>query len=342
MQAESVALYRKYRPQSFGDVRGQEAVVTALEGALKSGSIPHALLFVGSRGTGKTSIARIFAAALGAAPVDIYEIDAASNRGIDDIRALREAVHTLPYESPRKVYIIDEVHMLTKEAFNALLKTLEEPPAHVVFILATTEPEKLLETITSRCQVFQFKAPTRELLRETVIDVANKEGFALAPDAADLIALAADGSFRDALGVVQKVIMASPDTKADADEVAAIIGAPKGTLVMDVIGALHERKADAALAAVSTAAAQHIDMQFFMRLILERLRAVLLIRHGAEDALAHVRGADRDALTAYARDARSPINSKLLGRFLRAAEETGRTAIAALPLELAIIESIAE
>lgn len=344
METTQTALYRKYRPQNFADVRGQEAVVTALEGALKSGNVPHALLFSGSRGTGKTSIARIFASALGTSPIDIYEIDAASNRGIDDIRELREAVHTLPYESKHKVYIIDEVHMLTKEAFNALLKTLEEPPAHVVFILATTEPDKLLDTITSRCQVFSFKAPSRELLRETVTDVAAKESFTLSPDGADLVALAADGSFRDALGITQKVIMASPDAHADADEVAGIIGAPKGTLVMDIIDALHTRDTARALAAIAAAYEQNIDMQLLVRLILERMRAVMLARHdGKNDAvLAHYREDDRAALTALARDVRSPINSKLLARLLVAAEQTGRTYMPQLPLELAVIESTTE
>jgi DNA polymerase-3 subunit gamma/tau len=125
---ESAVLYRKYRPQTFAAVRDQDHIVTVLEGAIKKSAIPHALLFAGTRGTGKTTMARIFAHAVGAKDIDIYEIDAASNRGIDDIRELREAIHTAPYESPYKVYIIDEVHMLTKEAFNALLKTLEEPP----------------------------------------------------------------------------------------------------------------------------------------------------------------------------------------------------------------------
>ncbi len=340
METTHTALYRKYRPLTFTDVRGQEAIVKTLEGAVRSGQIPHALLFTGSRGTGKTSIARIFARAIGASAIDTYEIDAASNRGIDDIRELREAVHTLPYESERKVYIIDEVHMLTKEAFNALLKTLEEPPSHVVFILATTEPEKLLETITSRCQVFQFRAPSRDLLRETVLDVAKKEKFKLSPDAADLIALAADGSFRDALGITQKVIMASEDGKADADEAAAIIGAPKGALVMGIIDALHARDAARGLAAVQSAVSENIDMKLFMRLILERVRAVMLARHGGNDdhAFAHVREEDRAVLSALAKDAASPINSALLSRLLLAAEQIGRTYLAQLPLELAIID----
>ncbi|MDO8619932.1 MAG: AAA family ATPase, partial [bacterium] len=139
----SAVLYRKYRPQSFKEVLGQEHVVEALEGAIKLGRVAHAYLFCGSRGTGKTSVARILANALGTSESDLYEIDAASNRGIDDIRLLREGVSSVPFESKYKIYIVDEVHMLTKEAFNALLKTLEEPPAHVIFILATTELEKV-------------------------------------------------------------------------------------------------------------------------------------------------------------------------------------------------------
>ncbi|MDZ4285161.1 MAG: DNA polymerase III subunit gamma/tau [Patescibacteria group bacterium] len=340
MEKTHTALYRKYRPRTFADVRGQQPIVKALEGALLSGNIPHALLFAGPRGTGKTSMARIFAAAAGAKPIDIYEIDAASNRGIDDIRGLREAVHTLPYESPRKVYIIDEVHMLTKDAFSAFLKTLEEPPAHVMFILATTEQEKLLDTVVSRCQMFQFKAPTRAMLAETVLDVARQETFALDTDAADLIALAADGSFRDALGTMQKVIMASIDEKASVDEVAAIIGAPKGKLVMEVVTALHGQDAARGLAAIEAAQKENVEMKLFVRLILERVRAILLARHGSEkdNELVSLQEEDRSELVAFAKDAHSPINSAALTRLLLAAEQTGRTYLPHLPLELAVIE----
>src|SRR3989344_4156987 len=157
MSNPQVALYRKYRPTKFEDVIGQTHIISVLENEIKADRVSHAYLFSGSRGTGKTSVARIFASTLGVNPEDIYEIDAASNRGIDDIRAIRESVHTLPYSSKYKIYIVDEVHMLTKEAFNALLKTLEEPPAHVIFILATTEPHKLLDTVISRCEHFTFK-----------------------------------------------------------------------------------------------------------------------------------------------------------------------------------------
>ncbi len=151
----SEVLYRKYRPSNFGEVMGQDHIVSVIEKSIKNKKIAHAYLFSGSRGIGKTSIARILAKDLGTHSDDIYEIDAASNRGIDDIRAIRDAVNTLPFHSTYKVYIVDEVHMLTKEAFNALLKTLEEPPAYVIFMLATTELEKIPETIISRLVHFK-------------------------------------------------------------------------------------------------------------------------------------------------------------------------------------------
>jgi DNA polymerase-3 subunit gamma/tau len=341
MAETAVALYRKYRPQTFEDVRNQEHVVRVLQGAIQKGTIPHALLFTGSRGTGKTTVARIFAREIGASEIDIYEIDAASNRGIDDIRALREAVHTHPYESPYKVYIIDEVHMLTKEAFNALLKTLEEPPQHVIFILATTEQDKLLDTITSRCQVFQFRAPARSVLRDTVLAVSRKEKFKLEPAAADMIAIAADGSFRDALGITQKVILASGDKLATADEVADIVGAPKNVLIMDLILAFHTKDAPLGLSAVRRAHEAHVDMKLFMRLLLERVRSVILARYSEKDAeslFEQYTEEDREKLSAYAKEKQSPIHSHLLLRLLEAAEQTVRMFLPHLPLELAVTD----
>ncbi len=340
--AEStVVLYRKYRPQSFKEVRDQDHIVSVLEGAIKKGNIPHALLFCGSRGTGKTTLARIFAKAIGTSEVDLYEIDAASNRGIDDIRELREAVYTLPYESKHKVYIVDEVHMLTKEAFNALLKTLEEPPAHVVFILATTEEDKLLDTIKSRCQIFRFRAPSRAVLNDTVTEVAKKEKFKLGKDAADLIAIAADGSFRDALGILQKVMMASGDSAGEADEVAAIIGAPKGELLMTIVKSLHARDAEKALEAVAEAVKGGVEMKLFVRLLLERVRAVILLRNlpaRTADILAPFSEDDAKVLEELSKDNFSPLNSHLLLRLLDAADLTFRTSIPHLPLEVAIID----
>lgn len=336
-----IALYRKYRPSAFDEVRGQDHIVKALSGALKTGDIPHALLFAGSRGTGKTTIARIFARELGADEVDVYEIDAASNRGIDDIRELKEAAYTLPYKSEKKVYIIDEVHMLTKEAFNALLKILEEPPAHVVFILATTEIEKLLDTILSRCQVFTFRAPSRLILRESVLEVAKKEKFKLSDDGADLVAIAADGSFRDALGITQKVIMASGDQKADADEVAEIIGAPKGALIMELLSSLHARDTKTALSAIARAVEGGVDMKLFMKLVLERVRAVILSRYAKEDAkqlLGQYTEDDQKELEAFSGDAKGGLNSKSLLRLLEAADQMRTSYLPQLPLELAVID----
>lgn len=339
--AVSQVLYRKYRPAAFKEVRDQDHIVTVLEGAIKKKAIPHALLFCGGRGTGKTTLARIFAAAIGTSGNDLYEIDAASNRGIDDIRELREAVHTLPYHSPYKVYIIDEVHMLTKEAFNALLKTLEEPPAHVVFILATTEEDKLLDTIKSRCQIFRFRQPSRTVLQTTVLEVAKKEKFKLGKDAADLVAIAADGSFRDALGILQKVIMASGDAAPEADEVSTIIGAPRGELLMSVVNALETKNSTAGLKAVSTATTAGVDMKLFMRLLLERVRAVILVRNQPEqreEILAPFGEEDAKVLEALASSQQSSLNSHLLLRLLDAADQTFRTEIKHLPLEVAIID----
>lgn len=334
------ALYRKYRPDSFAKVRDQEQIVKVLEGAIKKGDIPHAILFSGTRGTGKTTLARIFAKAIGTADLDLYEIDAASNRGIDDIRELKEAVHTLPYESKYKVYIIDEVHMLTKEAFNALLKTLEEPPEHVVFILATTEEEKLLDTILSRCQVFRMHSPSRAVLAATVIDIAKQEGFTLNPDAADLIAIAADGSFRDALGVTQKVIMASGDKLGSADEVAAIIGAPKVATMLELLSALHTKNRVAALEAVQVAVESGVDMKLFVRLLLEHVRAVMLLRNlpNQQESILGAFGPEaRTKITDFAAT-ETALNSHLLLRLLQAAEQVTRSPLPQIPLEIAIID----
>lgn len=335
------ALYRKYRPETFAQVRDQDHIIKVLEGAIAKGEIPHALLFSGTRGTGKTTMARIFASAIGTSGVDLYEMDAASNRGIDDIRELKEAVHTVPYESKYKVYIIDEVHMLTKDAFNALLKTLEEPPAHVIFILATTEEEKILDTILSRCQVFRFRSPSRAVLAATVTDIAGKEGFTLNAAAADLIAIAADGSFRDALGITQKVILASTDTTADPDEVATIIGAPRGTLLIKLLEALAVKDTKQALATMAEVVSAHVDMKLFARLLLEYIRVVMLIRHQpskAEELLAAFSPEVRTPLATLAGATGSPLNSQLLLRFLVATEQVSRSPLPHLPLEIVIME----
>jgi DNA polymerase-3 subunit gamma/tau len=338
-------LYRKYRPQEFADVLGQEHVVQALKGALQSNTVGHAYLFSGSRGTGKTSLARIFARALGTGERDLIEIDAASNRGVDDIRALREEVHTLPFESPHKVYIIDEVHMLTKEAFNALLKTLEEPPKHVIFILATTEPDKLPETILSRCQCFTFRKPSAALLREMLLRVAKAEGYTIEPASADLMALLADGSFRDAHGVLQKVLAASTDKKISPAEVEEVTGTPKSVLLIELVDAVGEGNLDRALIAVRRIADAAKDMRTVLVLFLRILRAVLLVRSAPSmrpELEREFTELEMACIDRHAQGSAGRIHSKLLMRVLDAAMQASTAYTPELPLELALIDILSD
>ncbi len=338
---QHTALYRKYRPSQFKDVLGQDHVVSVLHSAIQKGNIAHAYLFSGTRGTGKTSIARIVAKEIGCTQNDLYEIDAASNRGIDDIRELRESVHVLPLESPYKVYIIDEVHMLTKEAFNALLKTLEEPPQHVVFILATTEEGKLPETIVSRCQSFSFKKPSRIVLGKMVKEVAKKEGFSIESASAELIAMLADGSFRDAHGMLQKVLSSSKDKKVSVAEVEVVTGAPKGKLVNDFIEALDTRSLDKGLTVVQTVVADNIDIKIFLKLVLHKVRAILLLRyakHMKKTIEEQFSEEDSAFLLQSAQNKDSYITASVLYELLGAYDATDRAYISQLPLELALIQ----
>ena len=260
-----LVLYRKYRPQKFSEVLGQKHVTDTLEKSIQLGNISHAYLFSGTRGTGKTSVARILAQEIKCTNNDLSEIDAASNRGIDAIRELRDAVNVLPFESPYKVYIIDEVHMLTKDAFNALLKTLEEPPRHVVFVLATTEPDRIPETIISRCQSYVFKKPSQKILNEIILEVAKKEKFVLEKGTEDLIALLGDGSFRDALGTLQKVMSSSKDKKVSIEEVERIIGVPSSQMVNDFILAISEKDLEKGLKSIEIAVKNNLNIQTLIK-----------------------------------------------------------------------------
>ena len=228
----SQALYRKYRSRSLDEVLGQDHVTNILRRALEQGKIAHAYLLTGPRGVGKTSVARILAHEINQLPydeeashLDIIEIDAASNNGVDDIRALREKAQVAPVSAPKKIYIIDEVHMLSKPAFNALLKTLEEPPAHVVFILATTDADKLPATILSRVQQFFFRPIPVDIMARQLMTIAEKEGFAIEAEAARLIAERSRGGFRDGISMLDQLsALAGAGKPLSASDVAQYLG----------------------------------------------------------------------------------------------------------------------
>ena len=238
------SLYRKYRPTKLTDVVGQSGVTTALQNALLQDKIGHAYLFIGPRGTGKTSVARIFAHAINKFDyqlednyLDIIEIDAASNNGVDNIRDLREKAIIAPSQGKYKIYIIDEVHMLSKSAANALLKTLEEPPAHTVFIMATTEADKIPITITSRTQLYNFKLASLEVMSEHLTKIAKAEKINITPDAITIVAERSGGSFRDALSLLDQVASLAGDRKTsiDADFLRDALGLPSDHLTHNLL-----------------------------------------------------------------------------------------------------------
>lgn len=337
------SLYRIHRPSTFKDVVGQEQVTGPLSEAVKSKSIGHAYLFSGSRGLGKTSVARILAKEIGCKENDLYEIDAASNNSVEDIRALTEGVYTLPFESPYKVYILDEVHMLSKSAWNAFLKTLEEPPAYAVFILATTEPEKVPETVQSRCQVFEFKKPTQQVLAKMVSAVAKKEGYKLDSEAAELVAMLAEGSYRDALSVLQKAFSSGDKKELTREVVETVTGAPRREQVHGLVDAIAKGERGMAIEAIENTAKADIDMRLYLNMVLGTLRSTLLVRYAPElrKRLLEELGSDEySAIEAFAKE--NNITHATMLAFLNAADRIRYAPIPAIPLELAVLELFAD
>jgi DNA polymerase-3 subunit gamma/tau len=293
-----LVLARKYRPLTFEDVVGQEHVTRTLTNALSGGRVAHAYLFAGARGVGKTTVARLLAMALNCRAeepprpcgrcascleisagqaVDVYEIDGASNRGIDEIRELRETVRYLPTQGAYKVYIIDEVHMLTAQAFNALLKTLEEPPAHVIFIFATTEAHKVPATILSRCQRYDFKRiPLKEAV-ERLEEIAARESIEIGPGALRFIAREAEGSLRDALSLLDQAV-AFAGTKISDQAVTEALGLIDRGLIVDTARALLGGDAGLALELADRAYAFGFDTQEFAARLLEYIRSLVVVK----------------------------------------------------------------
>ncbi len=341
MEDSNIALYRKYRPKSFKEVIGQDHVVNTISNSLKTGKIAHAYLLCGPRGIGKTTVARIIASELGSSANDIYEMDAASNRGIDDIRNIRESVQTMPFDSKYKIYILDEVHMFTKDAWNALLKTIEEPPNHVIFILATTELEKIPETIVSRCQTFIFRKPTDAILSSVVTNVAEKEGYQLENGVAELIALLAEGAFRDALGILQKVISFSKSKKIEIKNVEIITGAPNTVLVNNFLDALIENDIDKGFAVIQQVSKQNIDMLIYLKMILSKLRFALMLKYApsAKKNIEEVISVDTLLYIEKLVSSKSKnISSNTLSILLETYQSQRNVVINELPLELSLIK----
>jgi DNA polymerase-3 subunit gamma/tau len=340
-EEKHIALYRKYRPQDFKQVIGQDHIVQAIGSALNDGKVGHAYLLSGPRGTGKTTVARIIARELGTSPSDIYELDAASNRGIEEARSIRDNVQTLPFDSKYKVYILDEVHMLTPPAWNALLKTIEEPPAHVIFILATTEIEKVPETIISRCQCFVFKKPSDVVLADVVKTVAHKEGYKILEGGAELIALLGDGSFRDTLSTLDKVMSFVKDKEISRDDIARISGAPKEKLVKEFISALAGGDIEKGYKVIKDTHDQSIDMEIYLKMIISKMRYALILRY-APNMKSELEGKltehDMEFLSKLVESKPEHISTKSLSILLTSYQSMRYAFISSLPLELALVE----
>ena len=352
--------YRKWRPRTLEDVIGQDHVARTLKQAVVQGRIAHAYLFCGPRGTGKTSTARILAKAVNCAgpkdgepcnecapcvavnegrALDLVEIDAASHRGIDDIRGLKEKVHFTPAEGAYKVYIVDEVHMMTSDAFNALLKTLEEPPAHAIFVLATTEAHRVPATVISRCQRFDFHRISNRHVEECLAKICVGEGIEAEPQALRAIAANAAGSLRDAENLLEQLVV-SYDSHITLAHVRELLGQGDDELALDLVRSALRGEVSAGLKTIVTVADQGLDPRRFHKQVVDHLRGVLLIKAGAEDALDY----PQETLEAV----KAASESCTLERALKAVQMFEQRPVASqdgfptLPLEMALVETSIE
>ncbi len=352
----SQVFYRKWRPQSLAEVVGQEAITRTLLGALTQERLSHAYLFCGPRGTGKTSTGRILAKAVNCLTngkgepcntcamctaitegkcLDVIEIDAASNRRIDEIRELRERVNYAPNQARYKVYIIDEVHMLTNEAANALLKTLEEPPPHVIFILATTEAHKMLPTILSRCQRFDFRRLSLADVTAKLAHICESEGIKMEPEALTLVARAATGSLRDAENLLQQ-LNTYYGTEVSLEQARATLGISDDLRARELVKHLVGNDIPAGIAAINSVNADGLDLRQFNREVTERLRALLLVKTGTSSSV--------DLPAEEIKELEDLARQIALPQILQAVKIFGQMDIrldnySTLPLELALVDS---
>ncbi|MEW6143177.1 MAG: DNA polymerase III subunit gamma/tau [Chloroflexota bacterium] len=352
----SQVFYRKWRPQTFTEVSGQEHVTQTLRNAISAGRIAHAYLFCGPRGTGKTSTGRILAKAVNCLSLsqgepcgkcevcqafaegrllDVIEIDAASNRGIDEIRDLRQKVNYAPGIARYKVYIIDEVHMLTEQASNALLKTLEEPPSHTIFILATTEPHKVLPTILSRCQRFDFRRIAQSAVVKRLELIAEKEGITIPAEGLRLVARAATGSLRDAANLLEQLI-AYYGKNIEFTQVREMLGVTGDARIKELAKQVLDRDTAASLRTVASVNRDGLDLRQFNRELVQYFRGLLLVKSGSEEAV-DVTAEDLAEMKGFV----ALVTPERLLKVVRIFNDADLRldSYSALPLELAVVES---
>lgn len=356
----SKTLYRTYRPQKFSDVLGQDTIVKTLQNAITQNRIGHAYLFTGPRGTGKTTVARLFATAIntqkrkdfepvskdiakrlaGGKSMDVIEIDAASNTGVEDIRKLKETIGVTPIEAKYKIYIIDEVHMLSTPAFNALLKTLEEPPEHVIFILATTEIHKVPKTILSRCQRFDFARFSIDDIIKKLTIIAKKEKVNIAPEALEMIAIAADGGMRDAESILAQ-IFALEDKNITIEEVAQILGTTTTAEVSALLEAFTDKDIAPAMTTINSVVHSGYNMEAFIRSIIEKLRILLFLSLNTTDNdirnLISIPQSEIDELQKLADQLTPHEIITMIEECVKALQKTKDTTIVQLPIEVASV-----
>ena len=356
----AVSLYRKWRPQTFTDIIGQEHITTTLMNAIRANRIAHAYLFTGPRGTGKTTTARIFAKAVSCLAedesrrpcneceiclsvnsgrdLDLIEIDGASNNKVEDVRELRDRVGFSPNQSRYRVYIIDEVHMLSASAFNALLKTLEEPPPHVIFILATTEVDKLPATILSRCQRFDFRFMPFRLLRDQLAMIAEAEGARIEPGALDLFARQAGGSMRDGISLLDQMI-AYGDGVVSLKQAQAILGSIAAQAVAQLTGYMVARDVAGGLGLINQAIADGADPRQFVREVLEYLRGLLLLRGSPDGTLLSLPAETIAEMKVQASALPTAELLVIIRSFTQAVQQLRDAPQPQLPIEIAFVES---